>query len=468
MTLLVFCLTESYFFGYAEDAPVDQDLEAIIQNFEQYQKNIEGSWQSKSDYTKDQITKTRSALQSSYRSFQESQKKITEYEKIIAPITERIKTLEGALKMIDEQLELTQLKIKNVQIQVAEKKAEIFLLMQEIESLEIEAGNQTQIIMEYIKLLYDQEKDYYDFDAKQIDDLKLLLLNDSLANVIKTTTYTKIVEQTGRDILGKLVTAQQDLDVKKQDLEGRRQRLTDLNDRLRVEESTLQEQLAFKQQLLDESRGEEQKYQQMLSLSRLEMEASATDITMLEDHLNGLQNKLSSLEENSERAPVVSAAMRQQVQKVYNLSKENPSPAALAWPVPPSSGLSAYFEDPSYSQVFGVVHHAVDIPTGQGSKVRAPADGVVYKVKDNGLGYSYLIIAHSGNLRTVYGHISEFLVKEGDLVRQGDVVALSGGTPGTKGAGWMTTGAHLHFEVWNKGKAVDPLTYLDKSVLPGN
>jgi murein DD-endopeptidase MepM/ murein hydrolase activator NlpD len=71
-------------------------------------------------------------------------------------------------------------------------------------------------------------------------------------------------------------------------------------------------------------------------------------------------------------------------------------------------------------------------------------------------------IRHDNGLATLYGHVSGFLVQEGQRVRAGDPIALSGGTPGTKGAGRLTTGAHLHFEVYLDGKKVDPLEYLVK------
>ena len=63
----------------------------------------------------------------------------------------------------------------------------------------------------------------------------------------------------------------------------------------------------------------------------------------------------------------------------------------------------------------------------------------------------------------MYGHISGFLVEERQKVRAGDAVALSGGRPGTKGAGRLTTGAHLHFEVLKDGTQVNPLQYLPEA-----
>ncbi len=74
--------------------------------------------------------------------------------------------------------------------------------------------------------------------------------------------------------------------------------------------------------------------------------------------------------------------------------------------------------------------------------------------------YSYVVIKHKDGLVTVYGHLSEVKIKPYQFVRQGELIALSGGTPGTNGAGPATTGAHLHFEVWKNKEPVDPLRFV--------
>jgi murein DD-endopeptidase MepM/ murein hydrolase activator NlpD len=75
-------------------------------------------------------------------------------------------------------------------------------------------------------------------------------------------------------------------------------------------------------------------------------------------------------------------------------------------------------------------------------------------------GYSYILIVHRDGYATLYGHLSSFLVATGDQVKKGQVIGLSGATPGTHGAGPMTTGPHLHFEVIKNGKHIDPLSVL--------
>ena len=83
------------------------------------------------------------------------------------------------------------------------------------------------------------------------------------------------------------------------------------------------------------------------------------------------------------------------------------------------------------------------------------------KVVDGGAkGLSYIIINHDNGLSTVYLHLSGFAVSTGAYVIEGQTIGYTGGTPGTPGAGWLTTGPHLHLEVWFNGQPTNPLAYL--------
>ncbi len=159
-----------------------------------------------------------------------------------------------------------------------------------------------------------------------------------------------------------------------------------------------------------------------------------------------LRTSLAQVWEAEERGGRIGAGLRGAV-------------ASLAWPVDPALGLSAKFLDPEYEEHFGLPHYAIDIPVLQGSPIHAAADGTVEAVADNGYGYSYLILKHKG-VATLYGHVQEFLVTEGQQVKQGEEIALSGGSPGTRGAGALSTGPHVHFETIVDGERVDPLTLL--------
>lgn len=134
----------------------------------------------------------------------------------------------------------------------------------------------------------------------------------------------------------------------------------------------------------------------------------------------------------------------------------------FSWPV--YGPVSAGFRNSAYHEHFGVPHHGTDIVVGQGTPVASSAEGVVFLVRDGGeKGYTYVLIGHRNGYATLYGHLSSVSVAAGQEVSAGQFIGLSGGKPGTPGAGPMTTGPHLHFEVIRSGENVDPLTVLPQT-----
>ena len=94
-------------------------------------------------------------------------------------------------------------------------------------------------------------------------------------------------------------------------------------------------------------------------------------------------------------------------------------------------------------------HPGIDIALPQGSNLYAVEDGIVIRTDYNdahGFGGQIVIFHPKLALYTQYGHVHAFKVRSGSEVRRGQVIGLSGGQRGTKGAG-SSTGAHLHFEV---------------------
>ena len=99
------------------------------------------------------------------------------------------------------------------------------------------------------------------------------------------------------------------------------------------------------------------------------------------------------------------------------------------------------------------LHPGVDFVADYGTNVLAVADGTVLDCSYD-MAYGYILtLAHKDGVQTQYAHLSEFLVKSGDAVRQGQIIAKTGSS------GW-STGPHLHLGVLIDGEAVDPLEAL--------
>ena len=100
-------------------------------------------------------------------------------------------------------------------------------------------------------------------------------------------------------------------------------------------------------------------------------------------------------------------------------------------------------------------HFAVDVVAKVGTPVKAVADGtVIFSEWTTETGY-VIILKHANNFLSVYKHNGTLLKNQGDLVKSGEAIASVGST------GELTTGPHLHFELWSDGYAVNPTNYID-------
>src|SRR3989442_396375 len=98
-------------------------------------------------------------------------------------------------------------------------------------------------------------------------------------------------------------------------------------------------------------------------------------------------------------------------------------------------------------------HEGIDVTAQMGAEIEAPASGIVTDVKwEEGYG-NMVTLDHGYGLVTRYAHCSKILVARGQRVKRGQKIALVGSTG-------LSTGPHLHYEVWVNGKPVNPIKYV--------
>jgi murein DD-endopeptidase MepM/ murein hydrolase activator NlpD len=130
----------------------------------------------------------------------------------------------------------------------------------------------------------------------------------------------------------------------------------------------------------------------------------------------------------------------------------------LMWPahgakITQPFGPSSYPFEPAFDG-YPHFHTGIDLAGPLGSPIVAAAGGVVAAATVSTVGYgNHIIIAHAGGMFSLYGHLETMLVKVGDVVTAGQLIALIGSTGNS-------TGPHCHFEVRIGGQPVDPTPFL--------
>ena len=116
-----------------------------------------------------------------------------------------------------------------------------------------------------------------------------------------------------------------------------------------------------------------------------------------------------------------------------------------------SSGYG-YRKDPFSGQI--KYHKGVDVAVEEGTDVKAISHGTVIVSKYDSVGGNYVIVDHGDEVESYYGHLQTRTVAVGDSVEQGQIIGLSGKTG-------KVTGPHLHFQLFYRGRTVDPQQYFD-------
>lgn len=355
------------------------------------------------------------------KTLQEKQKA---YEKALAEKQSERIDLSSQIAILDNHLAKTQIEVDSIKLDLQETDLEIRKKTIEIAEKEETIGKQKEHIGSVIRLLYKQG---------QASSLEILLLHNSFSEFLNQLKYLGDVNGELTQSLRGLSDLKDSLEKDRQNLEIKLAQMEKLKASYDEKLQKLTAQKEDKSTILAQVMGSEEEFQNLIAAARAEQTQASNDISNIESKVR---------------------------QKLAARNEVIAGDGTLRWPVPKNT-ITAYFHDPAYPFRRSFEHPAIDIRARQGTPTRAAAPGYVARAKDSGLGYSYIMIVHSDGLATVYGHISKILVKEDEYVAAGQLIGLSGATPGTPGAGRFTTGPHMHFEVRLNGIPVDPLGYLN-------
>jgi murein DD-endopeptidase MepM/ murein hydrolase activator NlpD len=247
---------------------------------------------------------------------------------------------------------------------------------------------------------------------------ELLLKSDSINQLLDRHRRLKSVYQADRDTLEKLQQAADEIKQQSLAIAMQQNEISLIKQQLLAQKDQFQNQSHLQKQLIDRLKGD----RQALIAAETQLSQDSEGIALL-------------------------------IQRRIN--QQNRKPRGNGRLIYPHSGrISSYFgwrEHPILKS--RRLHNGIDFAGGHGSPIQAAGQGVVIFAGWYGGYGNSIIIDHGGGITTLYAHASQLYVREGITVKPGQAIAAVGSTG-------LSTGPHLHFEVRENGKPVNPLNYL--------
>ncbi len=354
-------------------------------------------------------TITEADIQAIKDNIKKNEDKISDYEAKIESIKGDLEKALELKEQYDQQMSYIQDNIDSTDILIEQYELKISEKAEQIAQDQARVEKEYESFLERLRLSYeDGQKNF----------LELLVSSDDLLGFLKRA-----------ENLNAVLTYEQEL-IK--DLEAQISSLGDLKNSLNEEKAALLE-LGSSQ---DKSRAELQK----------KLDESI-------DLIKALEKDEAALNKAIEKSNNKDAALEQELKeliKKYEEQQKEAAKGALLWPLDPNyiKCSSPY----GWRYIFGKnsFHYGADFPAKKNSNIYASNDGVVLKATYGSTYGYYVLIDHGGGISTLYAHATKLLVKAGQKVKRGEVIAKVGTTG-------LSTGNHLHYEVRISGARKDPL-----------
>ncbi len=359
------------------------------------------------------------------------QSRIKEIDALVTKYQNKIKEQENKQSSLENELVILENQSKKKEFDIERTKVQLESLGLEIRVLQDQVLNQSNILKRQRSYVADLIRDLHQADSISI--FQVLLYEPSLSAFFDRLEEKKRLQDNLFDAMQKVKTKKSDLEAIKQKQDTKKIEIEKQNKILRKEQLALIAEQNFKASLIGETKMKQEELDRVMYELQQQQQSTSQDISDLE---STLKDKLDTVDAALSRGDIL-----------------------LNWPVDASKGITATFHDPTYPFRNLFQHPGIDIRASVGTAIHAAAGGYVAWNKKGRLYGNYLMVVHPGNVATVYAHISKFIAKPDTYVQRGDILGLTGGQPGSPGAG-LSTGPHLHFEVRQNGIPVNPENFL--------
>lgn len=400
----------------------------------------------------DDLNSQKSALESNILQLEE---KIKDYQKELGNKRGEINSLKNEISRINTQISKLNLEIKKTENQIYVTRINIQATQQNI-------SQTVQSISEKREVLAGLLRELYKINQENI--LERLLKYNNLSDVLSQTQRLDFIQDRLNEVLFATKILKANLETKEGILKKDKKNLEDKNNELAVKKTVQQTEKSRKDTLLKTTKGEEVKYQQLLTQAEREQSDFLRELAKIEEQIAIEKNFVGYFKAGA--IPLRGTKIFVWPEDDYHLTQ--------------GYGLTKYAARGIYG---GKIHNGLDLTSGIGSPVKAAAGGQVVAKGEkscpnyttpscNGYWGNWIALQHSGGLVTLYAHLAQPSKKGvGDEVESSEVI-------GYEGSSGNSTGNHLHFSVftefftyrdprngdlrisYNAEKTLNPLDYL--------
>lgn len=348
-----------------------------------------------------------------------------------------IEDAQNVLEEIQSNLSDAQVELSNLDIELSKAESEYNNVKDQLNEAELQLLQAEAELAEAVKVKDTQYETLktrlaYMYEYGDVSYIEILFGSSSIYDMFNRVEYISIIAEYDRNLLSAYEEQEKLVEAKVKEIEQKKAEIEKLYVEAEVKKENLETKYAEKESMIRTMEADEQEQENMINQLR---QANAE-----------VENRIKQEQARAEEA------LRQAQQS--GSATTTYTGGQLGWPVIGYSYISSGFIDRA-NPVTGKAefHKGIDIPAPTGTSIVAAESGVVIDARYmNGYGYG-VIISHGNGISTLYGHNSELLVSNGDVVNKGDVIARAGSTGNS-------TGPHCHFEVRIDGVATDPMPYV--------
>ncbi len=344
--------------------------------------------------------------------------KIADYQRQIKETQGELNSLANQIKLINLQIAQTQAQIEATEDKIDAANLEIADVTDKIVTTEKDINKQKGILKSLILEINDLD---------QRSPLEIALQNDNFSEFLDQVQYVTSIQEQSQETLLKIKQLKVELDQRQADLKVEKAKLDTLLSQLDLTKVSLSGEQRGKQQLMDQTRGQERVYKRLLTDSEAQEKA-------LSDEINSLD------------AQIAAKLGDRRLRAIHGL---------LGWPM--DGTLTQGYGNTGFTSLGYNFHNGIDVAAAANTPIYAAGDGTVAATGTGGGAYgNWVAIRHDSGkfaahpIVTLYGHMSSFVVHTGQAVKEGTLVGFEGNTGNTTRLLYGPhRGYHLHFTVFD-------------------